>query len=260
MSTPRLSEYIGQRYDRWMDYIRYQANRAGIPEDSEDILHTVILSLLEKDPREIDRLLSRRKRSYSHADQVYTELDFYVLRMLQLNAHSPTSPWRFKNKMPPLDENISFSPSNFGFRDPEEEDPEQYLEEAEYEDPDQESEKDPMEFQLERWRKLREVLEDLNLSDRDKELFTWKVFADNPLSAWPGREDYTTVCNKFNEVKELVTYSACMHNNDQVTRLALRLLKAVIHERNEELRNKDLRIRKFTKVFLSVRPVLQGVA
>jgi hypothetical protein len=61
-------------------------------------------------------------------------------------------------------------------------------------------------------------------------------------------------------VKEKVMYLAQLGEEDQVRKLSLRLLKAVINERNEELRNRDIRIRRLASALLSVKPVLQGVA
>ena len=233
MIAPTISQYIEKRYSRWADYASYHSSLAGISEDAGDILNEVLLSLLQKDPARLQRMLQKRKDGY-------TELDFFILKMIKLNSHSMTSPWRHKANDLPSDENV-----DPWFLE---------VEDQEYE------EEDPNEIIVQRFNRIREVLAALDFPDRDKQIFTWKFLAGNPLSSWPGPEGYTMVCTIFNQVKAKVEHSLRMSNQDQVTRLAIRLLKAVIHERNEELRNKDLRIRKFTKVFLSVRPVLQGVA
>jgi hypothetical protein len=259
MPSAAVNEYISRRYDRWHDYSKYQAGRAGTPDEAGDILNEVMMSLLQKDPRELDRLLSRDKKSYSHPDQVYTELDFFVLKMIELNATSKTSPWRHKNKGLPTDENVSFGPSNFGYRDPDEEDPVDELF-TPAEDPEEPEPEDPVDTLLERWNRAREILRSLNIPAEQKQIFAWKVFAGNPLSSWPGPESYTSTCNCFNQVKKKVAYLAQLGEEDQVQRLAVRLLKASINERNENLRNQDIRIRRLASALLSVKPVLQGVA
>jgi len=232
MVSESVSRYITERYPRWRDYAEYQAARAGIPEDADDILNEVMLSFLQKDNQELERLFSRKRESYSHADQVYTELDYFVLKMIKLNATSLTAPWRFKSKSLPTDENVTWS-------------------DLEIEDlgPDGE---DSQEEQLQKWRAAREILDSLEISDQEKKIFTWKAFADNPLASWPGPESYTAVCYIFNRTRELVSYSAQLSNENQVKKLSLRLLKACINERNEEFRNRDLRIRRFSKTMVQV--------
>ena len=258
MPSQRINEYVSQRYDRWADYARYQADRAGIPGDAGDILNETMLSLLQKPSQKLTALLSREKKSYAHPDQVYTELDFFVLKMIELNATSKTSPWRHKNKGLPTDENVTFAPS-FGYQDPDQEEHIDALFTL-VEDPEESDEVDPVDTKLERWNKTREILDSLNVPEEHKQIFSWKFFADNPLSSWPGPESYTITCSYFNRVKEKVAYLARLGDEDQVRKLSLRLLKAAINERNEELRNKDTRIRNFVSAILAVRPVLQGVA
>jgi hypothetical protein len=259
MISESVSHYITERYPRWRDYAEYQAARAGIPEDAGDILGEVMLSLLQKNSKDLDRLLRRKKKSFTK-DETYSELDYFVLKMIKLNATSVTAPWRFKTKNPPVDENADIPRLRARYSTGEDPEPEEEIEELHIEDPDQEEEADPTEIHLSMWTKARDILDSLDVSDHEKKIFAWKVFADNPLNSWPGPESYTTACYRFNRVKERVSYLARISNEDQVSRLSLRLLKACINERNEELRSQDLRIRKLACALLSVKPVLQGVA
>jgi len=104
-----------------------------------------------------------------------------VLKMIWLNTHSKTSPYRHKTKNVPLDMNIT--PEDVDLMEPPEDDIDHEIK------------------TLQRTRKAREVLDALNIPAREKEIFSWKFFADNPLSSWPGPESYTTTCNIFNRVK-----------------------------------------------------------
>jgi hypothetical protein len=174
-----VNEYIINSYSRWNDYAQYQAGKAGIPDEAGDILNEVILSLLQKPSSQLKGLLSRKRQSFTHKDQTYTELDYMVLRMIWLNTHSKTSPYRHKTKNVPLDLNIS----------PEDVD----ITEPPYDDHEINT--------LERTRKAREILDSLNIPAREKEIFSWKFFADNPLSSWQGPESYTVTCSIFNKVK-----------------------------------------------------------
>lgn len=81
-----ISSYITRRYRYWKDYARYHSSLAGIPDLAEDLLHEVILNLINKDPDQLRRLYERRKGQYR-------ELDFFVLNIIKRNAHSRTSPF-----------------------------------------------------------------------------------------------------------------------------------------------------------------------
>ncbi len=172
--TNQIDEYINQRYPYWLDYATYHAALAQLHDQGGDLLHTVLESLLKKDSEYLRGLLEKKK-------QGYTELDFFILRMIKLNAHSPTAPYRHKNKVLPRDANAD--PWGLDIID---------------EGPDEsESGKD---WFLRRVRQSREVLAGLKIPDREKEIFFWKFFGDNSLRSWSGDESYQVVCNTYNQV------------------------------------------------------------
>jgi len=177
MISESISNYINNRYNRWQDYSMYHAKLAGIPDESGDILNEVLVSLLKKDPDHLQNLLDKKK-------QGYTELDFFILRMIKLNAYSITSPYRHKTKDVPKDKN----------KDP-------WTMEIE-EEPEDQADRNAETLQL--WRKARDIYEDLDIPDRDKEIFSWRFFADNSLRSWPGPESYPTVCNTFNRIMSIM--------------------------------------------------------
>lgn len=83
--------YIEKRYERWADYSTYHCTKAGIAGESVDILNEVILALLQKEDCKLEMLMNAKKGQY-------TELDFFVLRMIKLNVYSPTSPYQSRYK------------------------------------------------------------------------------------------------------------------------------------------------------------------
>ena len=89
-----VENYINKRYDRWLDYAVYHCTHAGMQDEANDVLNEVLLSLVRKEKAELDRLLTSKQNGY-------TELDFFVLRMIKLNATSDTSPYRskYRNKV-----------------------------------------------------------------------------------------------------------------------------------------------------------------
>ncbi len=205
MISESITSYINNRYPRWMDYAEYHAKLAGIPDESGDILNEVLLSLMQKDPDHLVALLDKKK-------QGYTELDFYLLAAIKLNAHSMTSPYRHKTKDIPKDKNI----------DP-------WTIEIEDELSDQ-ADRNAETLQL--WRKARDIFEDLDITDKEKEIFSWRFFADNSLRSWPGPESYPNVCNIFKQVMSIM-------------------------RENKDLTTHQLKIRRFARVMVQVRPSIE---
>jgi len=172
--SKKLNQHITHSYSRWSDYAAYHAKLAGIPDESGDILNEVLLSLIQKDPKRLHALLSRKKGPY-------TEFDFFVLRMIKLNAHSKTSPYRHKTRNVPLDQNVD--PCTIDTEDVP-------IEEV-----------DPNEVILQKSGRAREVLDSLDIPKIDKKIFSWRFFGDNSLRSWPGQESYSAVCSTYNRVK-----------------------------------------------------------
>ena len=98
---PIIEKYIKKRYQRWLDYSKFHSAQAGIPDEAVDLLSEVLLSLLQKDEELLLRLFNSKIKQY-------TELDFFVLRMIKLNATSLTAPFRRNYKPIPADENVDY--------------------------------------------------------------------------------------------------------------------------------------------------------
>lgn len=172
-----VEKYIGKRYERWLDYASYQCELAGMPEEAYDVLNEVLYSLLQKDSRKLEKLIEARKNGY-------TELDFFVLKMIRLNATSDTSPYRSKYKPMPVDENVDYA-------------------RLEIEDV-QEEIVDKNEMLLERFHQVREALEDLDLTPFAKRVFQYRFFEDSNFSDWPGNESLKQLYEMYNKVQELI--------------------------------------------------------
>ena len=159
MASAAIDNYITKSYARWLDYARYHALLASIIDQAGDILNEVLASLLEKPSSQLTTLLNNRSGQY-------TELDFYVLKMIKLNARSDKAPYRFKTKTIPQDCNIS--PWDLDIVD-------------------QVGDSQDMELiKLQKYQKAREIVDQLNVPAREKEIFSWKFFGDNHLIDWPG--------------------------------------------------------------------------
>lgn len=177
MVSAAVNNYIGKRYDRWLDYASYHCGIVGIPDEANDVLNEVLYSLLQKSDKLLERLLSTKKNGY-------TELDFFVLRMIKLNATSPTSPYQSKYKRIPSDDNVDYTAIE--------------IEDA------QEDDTDTSGIVLERMHQLRDVFENLDLSPLAKRVFEFHFFQDSNFSDWDGEETQKQLYEIYNGVQSLI--------------------------------------------------------
>lgn len=177
MATEEIRKYIEKRYERWLDYASYHCSCAGIADEAIDVLNEVMLDLLQKPESKINDLL--RKKSGQ-----YTELDYFVLRMIKLNATSSTSPYRHKYKPIPVDANISYS-------------------QIEIEDLADEDNDTPGDI-VEKTRIVREIFDSLIISDYAKRVFIWRFFCGEKFSEWAGPESEKELFDVYYKVVNLI--------------------------------------------------------
>lgn len=163
MASEAVNKYIEKRYERWLDYAKYHTSLAGIGDEARDVLNEVLAMLLEKSEAETERMLNSKQGKY-------TELDFYILQMIKLNATSDTSPYRHKYKPIPIDENVDWTRLNIT------------------EEPEEEGEEDKSSYIRRRFQEIRDILEELNFSKKAVKIFTWKFLAGESFESWPGPE------------------------------------------------------------------------
>lgn len=176
MGTETINRYINIRYDRWLDYSKYHCSLASMPDEAVDVLNEVLVMLLEKDSEYLHRLYKAKKGRYR-------ELDFFVLRMIKLNITSVTSPYRYRYKPIPVDENVDW----------------QRLEIVDESDP----ESDKAGFILRETKLVRFVFDRLELTELERRVFAFKFFAGESFSDWPGQENKKALYQTYK-----VVYSA----------------------------------------------------
>lgn len=109
----QLNQYINQRYPRLLEYSNFQCNRSRLPGHGQDLLHEVIYKLFLKDENKLyDLYLNKKNR--------YTELDFFILRMIKVNATSNTAPYRYKNVDTAISSRIDANTDVYSLELPEE--------------------------------------------------------------------------------------------------------------------------------------------
>ena len=173
MASEAVNNYITKRYERWLDYSLYHCGLAGISDEATDVLNEVICSLLQKKSRLLDKLLETKRNGY-------TELDFFVLKMIKLNASSPTSQYRSRYKPLPVDDNVDYS-------------------RLDIEDISDESEDRNAEI-LDKLHIVRETFESLNLGTTATRVFEYRFFHDGNFSEWEGPETLKQLYEIYNGV------------------------------------------------------------
>jgi hypothetical protein len=175
--TPEINNYIEKRYERWLEFSKYECAKAGIPDETVDVVNEVIIQLSKKDED-----LLRLCRTPSKCGR-YKELDVLVLRMVYLNIFSPTAPYQFKNKPIPR-ANKDLMRLNIADNTEEENDCSGRI--------------------FSQFEQVREAFETLNLSPRAKRIFTHRFINGDPFCDWQGCETKKQLYEIYNKVIELI--------------------------------------------------------
>lgn len=172
-----LNRYISKRYYRWLDYSRYHCQINKMKGEERDVLNEVLVSLLEKDQDKILKMLSCSKDGY-------TELDFFIMRMVYLNITSSSSPYQIKNANRVVNKDINIERIDL---------------------PDEsEVSVDRSEEILAKMRKVRGILDELELSPRVHQIFVFHFFGGESFKKWEGPEKMSDLYATYNKVKDMV--------------------------------------------------------
>lgn len=180
MANQIINKYISERYERWLDYARYHCSHAHMDDEAIDVLNEVLAMLIEKCETNEAHIV----HLYESKKGQYRELDFFILQMIKLNIQSPTSPYRHKYKPIPVDANVDY----------------QQIDMIDEED----TEVDRSGDILQKMQKVRSIFENLQLSEMAYRIFSWKFFAGEAFSEWPGDEDKAYLYEVYNKVLEMV--------------------------------------------------------
>lgn len=172
-----VRDYIEKRYQGLLDYSEYHCSCAGIADEAVDVLNEVLCSLLQKSPEKMNTLLNKQKGEFTH-------LDFYILRMIKLNVTSPTSPYQHKYRSVQIDRNVDYSSIE--------------MEDVEQDDTDR-----PQEI-LDQVRKIREVLDEIMISEKARRVFEFRFFDGEIFSSWPGPENDKELYEIYDKVVMLI--------------------------------------------------------
>lgn len=176
--TPEINQYVEKRYFKWIEFSKFECTKAGIVDESVDVVNEVILQLSKKDEDYLIRLC----RTPSKCGR-YKELDVLVLRMVYLNIFSPTAPYQFKNKPIPR-ANKDLMRLNIADVIEEENDVPGRI--------------------FSQFEQVREAIEGLNLSEKARSVFEFKFFHGERFSDWPGPETKKQLYETYSQVVNLI--------------------------------------------------------
>lgn len=184
VNIDEVRKYANLRYSGWLDYSEFHCSEAGIPDEAFDILNEVLLSIFSKDPAFILSLFSRPGKT--RKNEVFTELDFYILRMIRLNITSPTSPYqsRYISKNKYLDREVDFT----------------RLKIIDEED----DSVDMAKIILTQYRLVIYFFNALDLTEFEREVFNHRFIDNMPVSEWPDPKNIMHLNSAFNCVKTAI--------------------------------------------------------
>ena len=178
-----IRRYIAERYPRWFDFASYHAAQQNLEDHAEDILHEVLLAVIMMPQEKVGRIFRKSSKLYNSNGTEFSELDYFVLKMIRLNMQSDTAPYRHKYK--PLKKDVPLS--NNETRIPDEEYDDQQLDDAGR--------------QFKQWELIRIVGESLELTPAERDLFTHVFICRERVSSMD--EEQITRKKKYEIINEL---------------------------------------------------------
>lgn len=173
MASKKVNDYIGKRYDRWLDYAKYHCEQAAMHDEYADVLNEVLYMLLQKNDAYLDQLYDAEKGTNR-------ELDYYVLKMIRLNIQSLTSPYQHAYKRIPVDRDRDIDSVDIV---------------DEYSDTDA----DHSNVEI-----LVHVMQSINLSDFERNIIQHKIVERKKLSDLVGREKKHLIYKTYNQALEQI--------------------------------------------------------
>lgn len=177
-----IENYVTKRYERWLDYVSYHCAMAGIEDEATDVLNEVMSMLLAKPHQELEKMYQAKKGQYR-------ELDFFVLRMIKINATSITAPYRSKNKSIPKDANTDYTKLDI-------------IDETD-------NDTDRAGVIMWRMRIVRFIFDRLELSEFDRAVFEYHFFQDGKFTDWPKTDTLKNLYSSYSYTRAIIQRIVC---------------------------------------------------
>lgn len=209
-----IRDYISIRYERWLDYARYKCSKSSMEGEENDVLDEVLLNVLQKDEQLLMKLYRTKK---VQKGKKYTELDFFILRALDINITSETSPYRYKNRCIPR-ANVELN----RLKIVDETDPEV----------------DKAEVLLKEYRLVVYIYRGLDLTSFERAVFDHRFINNESFTQWQGPEEYRKVFATYHHVIGIIHQILYFYN---LTRIKP---KSELTNRQSEIANQFVKSHK----------------
>nr|WP_319512247.1 hypothetical protein [uncultured Draconibacterium sp.] len=194
------NDYIKKRYPMWLDHAEYHCNLQGIHDEANDVLNEVLVSLLNRGEAWLLQMCNTKAKygKFPNSDP-YMEMDIYVLRMIQLNIKSPTSP--YQNKYKSSNDRLKIN-TDIDFT--------RLIVEDEIIDTND----DPAES-LKRHKLIMWVFRSLDLTAFERKVFEHRFVMEELMRTWPGPEGKKQCYDAYNRVSDAIKIILYRQNHIQ---------------------------------------------
>ena len=214
-----IRDYISIRYERWLDYSKYKCSLQKMDEFAIELLDEVLLNLLQRDEQFLLKLYNKKK---IHKEIEYRELDFFILRAINLNVSSDTAPFRHKYKPIPADKGVKLERLK--------------IVDNEYSEIDR-----PAQI-LKEMRLLSWVLKGLDLTESERRVFEHRFMHGNSLCGdWDGPETRKQRYRIYKEVETTIHHVLFYYGMTGV------VPKGKLSDRQSELADRFVRTHRIKK-------------
>ncbi len=170
-----IDSYINSHYQRWLEYAEYHCRINHANVEPEELLNNVLCNLLAEQSDIVQDLIFRKGKNG------FSEFDYLVLSILKTNIISPRSTIRYVRG-----QHVTQRIGQLEYR-------------IEDKPPD-----DNEEYE-ERMRIVREILSELQVSERSKRIFLWRLDGNN-YKDWHGSESLDFLYDTYNRIELLIRY------------------------------------------------------
>lgn len=172
MLNKEIYDYTQSQYDKWLEITRRICQYYHAKDEAEDFLNEILVSVLQKDENKIIKLLHKK-------NEVYTDLDYYIIKMIKLNICSPKAPFQQKygKNIPPI--NTSIPLHSLQVYDQDEND-------------------------IDRINLIWNIFNKLDISDFDRDIFRFCYVENKKFTAWAGPESLCKLYGHLHKIESLI--------------------------------------------------------
>jgi hypothetical protein len=193
-----VKNYMSERYERWLDYAKYQCSRAGIPDEAADVLNEVMCAYLARPHDRLTALYSEKGNRDTRL------LDGYILRSIQTNVWKATSNYQYRYHRD------KYYTKRYGLPVPVE-----YVSELPEDAEDVDADAARQKKERETYRRFSRFCKRLNLDPPAIKIFHFRFFEHRKWAEWPGNESRYILTKLYRRAKEIIFHELNIGSGDK---------------------------------------------